>query len=184
MAQTLEEKRAYRAAYRDKNRDKLRQQGRAYNAANREKILAYNATHRDEIRLKNKAYYAANPEKYAEQRRRARDAILKDPQKWLQRALSNARGRARKKGITFDISIEDVFFPSVCPFTLLPFIFCPGKKAPDPQSPSLDRIKPDRGYIRGNVRVISFHANAVKSNVIDSAIFQRLADDARLWSLV
>jgi len=184
MAQTVEEKKAYRAAYRDKHRERLREQGREYNAANREKILAYNAAHRDEIRLKNKAYYAANPEKYAEQRRRARDAILKDPKKWLQRALSNAKGRAKKKGAPFDISVEDIFFPSICPFTFLPFVFCPGTKEPHPQSPSLDRIKPERGYVRGNVRVISFHANAVKSNVTDPAIFQRLADDARLWGLV
>ena len=52
------------------------------------------------------------------------------------------------------------------------------------QSPSLDRIKPHIGYIRGNVRVISYQANRIKCDCTDPDIFQRLADDARLWSLV
>lgn len=33
-----------------------------------------------------------------------------------------------------------------------------------PQSPTLDRIDPKKGYVPGNVAVISDKANAIKSN--------------------
>lgn len=33
-----------------------------------------------------------------------------------------------------------------------------------PDSPSLDRIKPELGYVKGNIRVISFKANSIKND--------------------
>lgn len=33
-----------------------------------------------------------------------------------------------------------------------------------PESPSLDRLIPERGYVPGNVAVISWRANTIKSN--------------------
>jgi hypothetical protein len=35
---------------------------------------------------------------------------------------------------------------------------------PRPASPSLDRIDNALGYVKGNVRIISFRANALRSN--------------------
>lgn len=34
-----------------------------------------------------------------------------------------------------------------------------------PNSPSLDRIVPERGYVRGNVVIVSFRANRAKSDL-------------------
>jgi hypothetical protein len=107
-----------------------------------------------------------------------------DPKTWPKRACYQMKNKAKDLGIAFDIRPEDLQVPAVCPFTLLPFDFGPKNGKASPQSPSVDRIKPDRGYVRGNVRVISNHANMVKNSCTDPDVFQRLADDARLWGLV
>jgi hypothetical protein len=107
-----------------------------------------------------------------------------DPKTWPQRACYQMKNKAKDLGIEFDMHPEDLQVPTVCPFTLLPFDFGPKNGKASPQSPSVDRIKPDRGYVRGNVRVISNHANMVKNSCTDPDVFQRLADDARLWNLV
>jgi len=107
-----------------------------------------------------------------------------DPATWPQRACYQMKNKAKDLGIEFDLRPEDLQVPTVCPFTLKPFDFGPKNGKASPQSPSVDRIKPDRGYVRGNVRVISNHANMVKNSCTDPDVFQRLADDARLWGLV
>lgn len=44
---------------------------------------------------------------------------------------------------------------------------------------SLDRIFPDKGYIQGNVKWLSWVANRVKSNVTDPAVFEGVAEYVR-----
>lgn len=65
--QTKEEKKAYRAAYRAANREKLRAQNAAYRAANLEKVKAgqaeYRAANAEKIRASNAVYRANNREK-------------------------------------------------------------------------------------------------------------------------
>jgi hypothetical protein len=107
-----------------------------------------------------------------------------DPETWAQRACYQMKHKAKQLGIEFDMKPEDLQVPAVCPFTLLPFDFDAKSGKPRAQSPSVDRIKPNKGYVRGNVRVISLQANSAKSDITDPDVFQRLADDARLWSLV
>jgi len=80
----------------------------------------------------------------------------------LRRLVASAKIRATKKGLAFDICIEDLILPTVCPLLGIPLVrginkICAG-------SPSLDRKVPSLGYIKGNVWVISFKANAIKQN--------------------
>jgi hypothetical protein len=120
------------------------------------------------------------------EKKRAYDAARRaTPEGWAIQAYYAAKKRAKKLEIPFDIAPEDMLpLPEVCPFTHLPFDFAPKHGKASPQSASLDRIKPDRGYVRGNVRVISYKANTLKNDCTDPAVFQRLADDAHLWGLV
>jgi hypothetical protein len=54
--------------------------------------------------------------------------------------------------------------PDFCPVLGLPLYRNSGGAAQGPNSPSIDRINPALGYVRGNVKVISSKANAIKSN--------------------
>lgn len=103
----------------------------------------------------------------------ASDKALAAKQKWRNKNPKNAwacsvTGQAKKRahdyGLPFDIDKDYVgsIIPDVCPVFGVPFEW-QGKKI-RPESPTLDRLKPELGYIRGNVAVISLKANAIKSN--------------------
>lgn len=75
--------------------------------------------------------------------------------------LQRARRRAKDLGLEFNLTPEDVFIPTHCPVLLIPL----ERASTDRDaSPSLDRINNDLGYIKGNVVVVSFKANRIKSN--------------------
>ncbi len=73
-----------------------------------------------------------------------------------------AKSRAKSKGIEFSLKVEDILVPPVCPVLGIPLYTNRGKAGPN--SPSLDRIDNKRGYIPGNVRVISYRANILKGD--------------------
>ena len=77
--------------------------------------------------------------------------------------LSRIRGRAKKNNIEFNLVEEDINIPEVCPILQIPLKGA-GKVGPSPNSPSVDRIDPSRGYIKGNIQIISHKANTMKSD--------------------
>lgn len=79
-----------------------------------------------------------------------------------------AKDRAIKYNYDFNITEDDIIIPKVCPLLNIP-IFC-GDKDNYENSPSLDRIDNNKGYIKGNVWVISKKANSMKN----SATFNEL----------
>ncbi len=74
----------------------------------------------------------------------------------------NARNRAKAKGIEFSISIADIVVPSICPILGIPLEVATVHVRDG--SPSIDRIDPSKGYVLGNIQVISHKANTMKSN--------------------
>lgn len=77
--------------------------------------------------------------------------------------LSNAKQRARRMGLDFDLTEDDIHIPARCPFLGIELRCNDGQ--PKNDSPSLDRIDPSMGYVKGNTRVISHLANRAKSNL-------------------
>lgn len=77
---------------------------------------------------------------------------------------SRAKNRAKNKGIEFTIKKEDVVIPDRCPLLDIPFTntYLNPKDNRD-YVPSLDRIDNSKGYVPGNVWVISFLANRMKN---------------------
>lgn len=82
----------------------------------------------------------------------------------INQLLSSAKTRAKKAGLPFDLTIEDIQIPEVCPVLGIPLIRNLGGSYPTPNSPSIDRIIPTLGYVRGNIAVISNRANTIKQD--------------------
>ena len=85
---------------------------------------------------------------------------------WLrhyeQTMLNKARGRAKKYNLDFNLTLEDIVIPEICPILEVPLVI--GTKGEYEYSPSLDRIDNTKGYIKNNVQVISKKANSMKNS--------------------
>ena len=97
----------------------------------------------------------------------------KTPNGHRQMVLSDAKRRAKKQGVPYDLTTEDfVFPPSCCPVCNVGLVL--GSEEPW-TSPSLDRIVPEAGYVTGNVEWLCSRCNRLKSNASASDMYQ-LAD--------
>lgn len=76
--------------------------------------------------------------------------------------VNSAKARAKKAGIPFAIKAADITVPEYCP--ILGMKLARGKIGDRENSPSLDRLIPELGYVPGNVAVISFRANRFKND--------------------
>ena len=85
---------------------------------------------------------------------------------WLrhyeQTMLNKARGRAKKYNLDFNLTLDDIVIPEICPILEVPLVI--GTKGDYEYSPSLDRIDNTKGYVKGNVQVISKKANSMKNS--------------------
>jgi ribosomal protein L37E len=77
--------------------------------------------------------------------------------------ISGARSRAKVKGIEFSITVQDLEWPEICPVLGIQLNYF-AKMTERPFSPSLDRLDPKQGYVKGNVFVISNRANTIKND--------------------
>ncbi len=79
--------------------------------------------------------------------------------------LRSARARARQRGIEFSITRDDVPCPTHCPVLGMELIYGgSGRLGGMPASASLDRVDNTKGYVPGNVAIISDRANRLKGN--------------------
>lgn len=91
---------------------------------------------------------------------------------WLAHLVHQAKNRAKQKGVPFDITEKDVTVVETCPYLGIPLKQNLNQKGPSSNSPTLDRIIPEKGYVKGNVQLISHKANAMKHNAtIDELVF-------------
>lgn len=90
---------------------------------------------------------------------------------------SHAKARAKASGIEFTITPEDLkaIWTDTCPVYLIPLELHFGNKAPQPNSHSLDRIDNSKGYIPGNVAIVSHQLNTDKSNLTPAILRRMLA---------
>lgn len=88
---------------------------------------------------------------------------------------SDAKKRAKKQNVPFDIEPSDIIIPEICPAIGIPLIRQRGKGKPSDNSPTLDKIIPEKGYVRDNIIVVSYKANSMKRNATLEEVFM-LAD--------
>ena len=99
-----------------------------------------------------------------------------DPEKRKQWLLMRIKSKCTTQGIPFNLTLDDLVIPTHCPILGIPLKF--GSKQPNnfrdvrgrdyqavpDDSPSIDRIEPHKGYVKGNVVVVSYRANNIKTN--------------------
>lgn len=95
-------------------------------------------------------------QKMYEEKRRER---INNVQRYL---WQRAKQRAIKYNLDFNIEQSDIIVPKICPILEVPLEW--GKKGNYEYSPSLDRIDNNKGYIKGNIMVISKKANTMKNS--------------------
>lgn len=77
--------------------------------------------------------------------------------------LRRAKRRAVDAGFEFNLELEDLLpLPEVCPVLGIPLRISAGPQ--DPFAHSLDRMDNSKGYIKGNVAVVSYKANRLKND--------------------
>lgn len=133
----------------------------------------YRAAHKDEIR-KYSEEYNMRPEVIERKSEwYYKKVISRSISEILQDMISRAKYRAEEKSIPFSITKEDLVYTEICPLLEIPLNWKGGPR--DNDTPSLDRIIPQLGYIPGNVRIISNLANMMKN----SANFSQLITFAK-----
>lgn len=146
-----DKKRAYLAAYYQANKEKIKARAKVYH----------------QTRYKER-WENATEEELAERRRKVNERTAKT-KPWLTRRkrrpeahlFNIAKQRSKKKNIEFSITVEDLKVPEVCP---LLGIKLDSYSDDIDVHPSIDRIDSSKGYIKGNVWIISHKANRVKSD--------------------
>lgn len=116
-----------------------------------------------------KQYYYTNREKWDEWYQTNREEILKkaverrqhNPAQYL---LNECKRRAKDKDLEFNLDLSDIIIPEVCPYMGTPLVLKLGQGKRTWSNPSVDRIDSTKGYIKGNVQVVSGLANKMKSN--------------------
>ena len=108
---------------------------------------------------------------YAQEQRarmRAKAAAMSEDEKRKHvaaRLLYHSKWRAKRDGLEFNLTAEDIVVPLTCPLLDIPLVlhyYSKFTKGGDPAAPSLDRLDPEKGYVKGNVAVISYRANSLK----------------------
>ena len=94
-----------------------------------------------------------------------------------------AKRRAKREGLIFDITTEylESIWPKDNKCPILKTEFLSGMKNKY-QLPTLDKVVPKKGYTKGNVAIISFKANNIKSDIDDFEIFKRIYDYTRKFN--
>lgn len=130
-----------------------RQKAREWRLANPDK---HREANRIWLRKKRAGMSPSERQQFDLQNKRA------NPQYYL---WNHAKQRAARAGLPFDLTVEDIVIPEVCPVLGIKLEWGVGVRGwRNMWAPSLDKIKPERGYVRGNVMIISNRANHLKSN--------------------
>lgn len=117
--------------------------------------------------------YAADPQPFRDRENAKYDAIKRSRKharaktnRRLSLILAGVRHRCKKRDLAFDLDhhraeLEEMFEEGRCALTGIAFNLEADKAW---NSPSIDRIKPDGGYVFGNVRFILWAVNAGLGN--------------------
>lgn len=87
-----------------------------------------------------------------------------DFEKWVHRSKYNKKNVAKRKHLTLEMYYA--LYTTHCPLLGIELTYASYESGGNPPAnyASLDRIDPSKGYVEGNVQILSFRANSIKSD--------------------
>ena len=116
------------------------------------------AKERDKLLLRCKLWRDKNKDK---SRARFQEYITNNASLYLLRCSKN---RAKKRQLEHTLKEEDINIPTHCPVLGIPISHQKSGGLPHANSATIDRIDNNKGYIPGNVIVVSRRANVLKND--------------------
>lgn len=93
---------------------------------------------------------------------------------WFYSWANAIKQRALEKGLPYDLDADYIqsILPTHCPVLGVELVRRSNRSGNSPTSPTVDRIVPELGYVRGNVMIISKRANQIKSDASPEEIMK------------
>ena len=131
-----------------------REHGRKYKELHKDKIKEYSAEYnlRPEVCERKREWHQTK------QKSMSLDSKFKD-------MVSRCQKRSLEDNLEFNITWEDLkaLYVEECPILKIPLNWNSCSEGRDEHTPSVDKIIPELGYVKGNIRIISNLANMMKS---------------------
>lgn len=127
-----------------------------------ERVARYRLKHPERIKTSNSS------RNYSENYRRQKEIWVNNPRFYL---WKNARDRCRKKQREFTIKPGDIIINEVCPYLGILLVPMSTNNYLD-NVMTLDRIDNSKGYVPGNIEVISYRANRIKCDATAEELLQ------------
>lgn len=171
-----EQRRAYKKAYRAANREQRLKAGREYYHQNKEASRVSQARWKSRNLERMKA-------RQAERYREIRGTWRQD----ISHKVTGARIRAKARNIPFDLDLEWISETVTrleadprCPVSGIVMVAGQGmeRNRPLPNAPAFDRRDPEKGYTKGNVRIVCHFVNNMKSVFYDATVTEYIL----LWA--
>lgn len=132
----------------------------------------YYQDHKKEYLERSRKWKRENPEKYKEINDRYwgrnPEKLKEVKKKWFRenfnkRLLAQAKNSSKAKGMEFNLELSDIIIPDLCPYLGIK-LDVEVYQGRIPNRASIDRIDSSKGYIKGNVQILSNLANRMKNN--------------------
>ena len=133
-------------------KDQLRKASAKWRKKNLDKVKEYH-------KIRDPIYYSKNKEKI----------ILRNQEynknNYERRLFNSCKKRARLNNLEFDLELSDIVIPEYCPYLKTKITNIVGEgHAVTMYNASIDRIDNSKGYVKGNIEVISRLPNRMKTN--------------------
>lgn len=149
----------YAATYYIKNKAAIQARNARWQSQNKEKLRSYVAKYKTTIKYEehiNKNYW--------------------------QGKLKDAKRRATQLNVPFNLTLEDIPKETHCKYLNIPLRITVNE-GQVMDCPSLDRIIPELGYVKGNVQIISKLANTMKNCATEEQLKTFATNVLKLHSL-
>ena len=157
--------RASKRKYREANKDHLNALAKVSRAKQREAGKGSYETYLERMTPERKAAFVEQKKKYREENRqqireRQRASYIDNVYHHIWTGLKN---KSKRLGLPFNLDESDLVEPETCPVLGTKLERVPGRERTD-NSPSVDRLIPSLGYVKGNIVIVSYRANRIKND--------------------